>query len=260
MNRCLAILVGALGLALAHTAGAQACPRPLTVAMTSLQPSRADAPLERAADALLDELAQRSGVQWTRTDMPRMRAVTEFKAGRIDVLPMASRSDERDAWGRLLPLGRVKPLLILPRRSPITPQQVQDLTAFDLPLTLVRGQQFGSRFDAWAEGLARAGKIHIVSDQGTAVRMMKAGRSAGALGLPAVYESALQQAQWSGEVQMLDLNLGDPVDIGMYLSAATPESCIEPLRRAADQMRRSGAYLALLERFLSPRMRQGLLP
>ena len=51
-------------------------------------------------------LPERSGLRIERREMPRMRALAEFKAGTIDLVPVASRTDEREGWGTLLPMFR----------------------------------------------------------------------------------------------------------------------------------------------------------
>lgn len=254
-------------LALLLSAGsplAQTCPRPLIAAMSSMsmRPGSQASPLERMAEELMLELARRSGLSIERREMPRIRAFNEFKGGTVDLVPMATRTDEREGWGRLLPLGRAKAMLMLPRNRGAgnALRKAEDLLSQPLTVSLVRGQAFGMRFDSLVEKLERAGKLSQVGDQLTIVRMLKAGRSDAALGLPAVFESALMAEGWLDEIRVIDLDLADAVDEGTYVSRLTPAACVDRLERASEQLRESGWYRELQARHLAPAMRQGLLP
>ncbi|MDM4765838.1 transporter substrate-binding domain-containing protein [Pelomonas sp. SE-A7] len=243
-------------------AQAQDCPRPLVVAMSSMNPRPGMAPsaLERMAEDLMAELANRSGLRIERREMPRIRAFNEFKTGTVDLVPVATRTDEREGWGRLLPMGRAKAMLLVRKDRAGALHKPEDLLYQALTVSLVRGQAFGLRFDSFVEKLERAGRLSVVSDQLAIVRMIKAGRSDAALGLPAVFEPALQAEGWADEIRILDLDLADAVDEGTYVSRLTPAGCVERLEKASEQLRESGWYRGLQVRHLSPAMRQGLLP
>jgi len=249
-------------LSLPGAAAAQACNRTLTVAMSSMTSEKniAPSPLEQAGDELVEALSLRSGLRIERREMPRMRALAEFKAGTIDLVPVASRTDEREGWGTLLPMGRVKPMLIVRKERAAGMREREDLLARGWTLSIVRGQQFGMRFDSLVAELDKAGQLSAVGDQLTIVRMLKAARSDAALGLPAVFEPALRAEGMLDQVRIVDLDLGDEVDLGTYVSRVTPAACLERLQQASEQLRRSGWYERLLARHLSPTMRQGLLP
>ncbi len=244
------------------TAVAQTCPRPLIAAMSSMsvRPGSQASPLERMAEELMMELARRSGLQIERREMPRIRAFNEFKSGAVDLVPMATRTDEREGWGRLLPLGRAKAMLMVRKDRAAALRKTEDLFAQPLTVSLVRGQAFGLRFDSLVEKLERGGRLSVVGDQLTIVRMLKAGRSDVALGLPAVFESALAAEAWLDKIRVIDLDLADAVDEGTYVSRLTPATCVNRLERASEQLRESGWYRELQARHLAPAMRQGLLP
>lgn len=238
------------------------CPRPLVVALSSMsaRPGALPSPLERVAEQLIRELARLSGVRLETREMPRVRAFSEFKAGTVDLVPMATRTDEREAWGRLLPMGRAKAQVIVSREHAARARKPADLITQARSISLVRGQAFGSRFDRLIEQLDRTGRLSAVGDQLTIVRMLKAGRSDVALGLPAVFEPALVAEGWLEEIRVIDLDLSDAVDEGTYVSRMTPAACVDRLERASEQLRESGWYRELQVRYLAPAMRQGLLP
>lgn len=257
-----ALLVATLQMLPAGTALAQACPRPLVAAMSSMsaRPGLQGSPLERMAEELMAELGRRSGLRIERREMPRIRAFNEFKGGTVDLVPMATRTDDREGWGRLLPMGRAKAMLMARKDRAARLRKADDLFSPSLTISLVRGQAFGMRFDSLVEKLERSGRLSQVGDQLTIVRMRKAGRSDAALGLPAVFESALVAEGWLDEIRIIDLDLADAVDEGIYVSRLTPAACVERLEQASEQLRESGWYRELQARYLSPAMRQGLLP
>lgn len=238
------------------------CPRALR---TSQSPSTGGtpvvaAPLTLVAEDLLKELLQRSGLRVERIEMPRVRAFADYKAGTIDFVTLAARTEDRDRHGQLLPLGRLKPMLIVLKSHASGLRNTDDLLHSGLRLMMVRGQQFGAGFQSLVDRATQTGRFSTAADQLTLVRMLKAGRAEAIIGLPALFEPVLRAEAFGDQVTVLDLNLSEPVDEGVYVSNKVPTACLQRLSQAVRELRDGGWYRALVARHVPPEVRQGLLP
>lgn len=231
------------------------CPRPL---LMSLPAVRADTPLDQLAFAMREKLEKKAGLRIEIRPMTRVRAQTEFLAGRIDLFPMGTRSAERDEGGTLVPQGSVKAMLIMPRARAATPVSREDLVARGLNVTNIRGQHFGARSTGFLADLAKAGKLQTVSDPGSAIRMLKAGRTDAVYGLALYFDAALRAEGWLDEIDVVDADIGDPIEFGAYVSHSTPRPCLEALARAEAEFRATGVIDEQVRRLFPAKLRAGL--
>lgn len=257
------LLLAALLTAGSGTAAPAECPRALRTSQSPASSGPAPAvpaPLTLVAEDLLKELLQRSGLRVDRIEMPRVRAFADYKAGKIDFVTLAARTEDRDQHGQLLPLGRLKPMLIVLKSHAAGLRNTDDLLHSGLRLMMVRGQQFGAGFQSLLDRAAQTGRFSTAADQLTLVRMLKAGRAEAILGLPALFEPVLRAEAFGDQITVLDLNLSEPVDEGVYVSDKVPAACLQRLSQTVRELRDSGWYRALVARHVPPEVRQGLLP
>ncbi|MBV8379853.1 MAG: transporter substrate-binding domain-containing protein [Paucibacter sp.] len=240
--------------ALNATADVAPCDRPLRVAMSSMPDARLtdDTPIRHMLDELMPEWSRRADASLVLQPMPRVRAFSELKAGSIDIVPMATRAPERDAYAELVVMGRMKAMLIVRKDAATMPGSETELLASRLRVILVRGQEFGSHWAAIQAELQRHGRLDIVGDQLAAVRMLKVHRADAVFGLPVFFAPALSAEGLSDTVSIVDAKLAEPTDEGFYVSRALPAACRARLQEAGTSLRRSGIYQSLLSRYMPP--------
>ena len=249
---CAALLICAPRLGVA--APGPPCAGPLRVAMSSMPDARQvdTTPARHVLDALVAEWGRRARVEMAQQWMPRVRAFSELRGGNVDVVPMATRASERDAYAELVVMGRMKAMLILRKDAARVPDSEAAMLASDLRVIVVRSQEFGARWARIRAALQQAGRLEIVGDHLAAVRMLKAHRADAIFGPPVFFSPTLADEGHVGMVRIVDAQLAEPTDEGFYVSRRLPKACRARLCDAGAELRRSGFYRDLLTREVAP--------
>jgi len=253
-----ALLAAALFAACGVACAEEACPAVLHLALPSVPNKREqqeDTPIRHVLDELIPEFARRAGTQIQLEFMPRVRAFAELRHGSVDLVPMATRTMERDGFAQMVVMGRIKAMLIM--RKPVAPHPVSsdELLAGSMRVVVVRGQEFGPHFDALLVKLQKLGRLDSVADQLIAVRMLKAGHTDAILGLPAFFAPMLDTEGLAEQTEAVDGDLIESVDEGLYMSSKLPAACRARLQAAGETLRSNGFYRSLLNRFIPPTQR-----
>lgn len=239
---------------LAWAASAQAaCSRPLKVAASPMGRNMmvaADGSVSGLVPDFLQLAAARTGCRFDFITVPRARAHMLFEAGEVDLLPAASRIEERDRVGLFIHMYNSRAMLLaLAGRLP--PELALDeVGKRGLTLGAVRGNYYGPEYQRLVEQAASQPRLSLVPDPDTAARMLGAGRFDAVLAGPSVLVEALQLAGLADKVAVTSVSGMQPAQVGIYLHRqALPAADQARLRDAIAGLVARGEYSRLVRQY-----------
>lgn len=128
---------------------------------------------------MLEELGRRSGLALDMPVVPRARLLQMYlQAPGSDLLVPIAQGRSIEGLGDFVPLLRVRPTLILPRRRLAqAPADVRGLLASDWQGLRVRAAATSDDSEAVWQALAAQHRVTLVRDWATVLRMLLAGRA-----------------------------------------------------------------------------------
>jgi len=246
-------LASASGPGAPGAAAAPGCTRPIRVASAPQGRSMiiaADGSIGGIVKDFLDLVSQRSGCQFEYVPMPRARAFVMLSSGQIDIVPAATRTEERDRAGSFIALFSSRPALIALKTHSPAVLGVRDLIDGTLVLGIIRGFDYGPEYQQLLDNPRIMARVNQIRDAELAARMLRAGR------IDALLMAPTTIADTAEAVGILEQLLVTPVDGlpfspgGMYLSAGAldPED-LRTLSAVIQQLARQGAYSRLIEHY-----------
>ncbi|WP_374659443.1 hypothetical protein [Inhella sp.] len=172
---------------------------------------------------VLREQGLKRGCRFEFPVVPRARLQMMLSTGQADLMIPATRTAERDALARFVPLLSMRPELAwVPGRGAM-PESLAALTAQGAVRgAFVRGQSWGPSYEAMIDTLRRANRVDLVADLATVLRMLAAERAEFTISMPGILKAAAaQDASLTAVVNQLQFKpLPDlaPVETGIYLS------------------------------------------
>ena len=193
---------------------------------------------------LLRELGRKAGCKFVFTVVPRARQVAMYRIGQADILVPASRTPERDKHGTFVPMIHNRPMLIslAGDRAPIASAQ-ELLERRELRVAVVRGFDYGERYTALTNELAKQGRLFSEVDVTAVARLLHAGAVDLTIIGPTLMSGAIRREP---RVQGLQERLRvEPIPelawkySGAYVSHALSKEDQRTLLDALDKMSRS---------------------
>lgn len=234
-------------------AGPPGCTRPIRVAAAPQGRSMiiaADGSIGGIVRDFLDQVSQRSGCQFEYVPMPRARAFVMLGSGQIDIVPAATRTEERDRAGPFIALFSSRPALVALKTHTPAVLSVRDLIDSKLVLGTIRGFNYGAEYQQLLDNPNFMARVNEIRDAELAVRMLRAGR------IDALLMAPTTIADTAAAVGILEQLTVTPVDGlpfspgGMYLSTRALDPVdLRTLSKATQQLARQGAYTRLVEHY-----------
>ena len=201
---------------------------------------------------LLRSLGQKNGCRFIYTVVPRARQVAMFSHGRADLLVPASRTPGRDQTGTFVPMISHRPMLISVRGNKPPLASVQDLLDHkQLRVAVVRGFDYGERYNQLVNELGRQGRLFVEVDVVDVARLLSAGAADVTIMGPTLMEGAIRR---DARVQGLEEKLHFEAlpefpwnQSGVYISNALKPDDQNTLR---EMLERAGKSNQVMEGYL----------
>jgi polar amino acid transport system substrate-binding protein len=236
---------------LAGAASAQgACSRPVKVAISPMGRNMmvaADGSVAGLVPDFLKQVAARTGCHFVFILVPRARAHLLFESGAVDLVPGATRTDERDRLGAFVHMYNSRAMLIALAGKLPPELALAEVGARALTLGAVRGYNYGPEYLGLVEQAAIQPRLSLVPDPDTAARMLAAGRFDAVLVGPSVFAEAAQRAGLADKVAVTSVSGMQPAQVGIYLQRqALPAADLARLRDAIAALVNRGVYARLV--------------
>lgn len=238
--------------ALAPWALAEGCSRQLTVAASPVGRAMmvgADGKITGAAKDFLDKISLDTGCSFDYKQVPRARAWMLLATGKVDIVPAAAQSAERDEQAWFVPTHRLKLAFVtLDAKLPLL-YSTSELRTSALHIGVVRGYHFGPAYANLVKHLRHHGKLHEVADPAGIVNLLATRRIDAAIVPLSALADAMEDARM-GQL-ILSTTLADmaPVQIGFYLSSSSMSLADRTILRAAfRRTAQDGGYRRFMQR------------
>ncbi len=198
-----------------------ACSRPITIAISGqgsdivVEENRA---ISGAMAEVLDEVARRSGCSFNHLFVPRVRAITMFMAGEVDVLPAAVQTPERDRVGVFVTYSSAQVAAIGLRNRLAQLGTLNNELSGSYLVNVVRGHDYGGAFKALVASLKAQHRLEEVADPLTAARKLALGRADLVLMAPGAFSEAAQRAGIDQALQAVPVTTIPAFLAGIYVS------------------------------------------
>jgi polar amino acid transport system substrate-binding protein len=254
-------------LVLPLTAGA-ACSRTMIVPIFPLGKLMGVNDADGLASGIYPELLQKNaasiGCHFSFIAAPHARAELMLSTGAADILLGAIKDDNRDRWGRFIPMLDTEWMLITDR-SGEPPRTVQALLErSDIRLNVVRGYKYGPAYQHMLTELEKLGRVEYVKDPVTVVRKMLAGRADYTFMATTTFAGALAdlglKQGYGPKVRYSHIRDLPATVNGVYLSKRLPASDQQQIVALLNQIRDHNELLLGLRKFFAPGDMQSLRP
>ncbi len=209
------------GLAAGHGCANAACSRPITIAISGqgsdivIEENRA---VTGAMADVLEAVTRRSGCTFDYVFVPRVRAISMFMAGEVDVLPAAVQTAERDQAGVFVTYSSAQVAAIGLRTRLAQIGQPDQALGGSYLVNVVRGHDYGPAFKALLTQLRAQRRLEEVVDPLTAARKLAIGRADLILIAPGAFSEAAARAGIDNSLQAVPITAIPSFLAGIYLS------------------------------------------
>lgn len=203
---------------------------------------------------LVDELAQRTGCQFSTEVLPRARVWAELASGSLDMSVAGIQNPERDRFAWFAPYERAKNYAVLRLATAATVHQRGDFLAQNgLQFGVVRGFKHGDELDQWLEPLRQAQRVQESASVNQLVEKLKLKHIDGLFAQPAVYRKLLLDHQMEDVVALQDWAPQDKGVIGSLILSKSRFSRVEAARWQAlmQELKRDGTLARIFRRYVS---------
>lgn len=213
---------------------------------------------------VVEELKRRSGCAFSTSLMPRARIWKLLEAGNLDMTVSGIEIPTRNRFAYFYHYILQKNFALISDQVPADVHSLQDfITKTDLTWGVVRNFSYGEFYDAQLAELRRQNRLHDLPTQMANFRLLKAGRIAGMLAVPMIYNELMPELRAAGNLRIADWAPEEmPVHGGLVLARARfkPAEARE-WGLLVESMNRDGTMLKLLQKYLSPKdAQQTLVP
>jgi len=141
---------------------------------------------------LLRAIGPKAGCHFVLTAVPRARQVAMFETGKADVLIPATRTPSRDKMGVFVPMmGHRSMLISVNNQRPAITSAKELLARREIRLALVRGFDYGERYQALVAELTKQGRVFLEVDVNAVVRLMQDGAVDMTIMTPTIFAGAV---------------------------------------------------------------------
>jgi polar amino acid transport system substrate-binding protein len=186
-------------------------------------------------------------------ELPWARALRELELGRLDILPGAFRTPEREKYAYFSrPVNRSPNVLFIAKRvaSRYKPKTLADISGTGFRMGAQIGVAYGPDYDALIKTPAFAAQITPVTSRRNAWKMIEQDRLDGIIadeisGLVELQQMGLSEAVVKTEV----IVSGEAVQMALSQASLTPEF-VADFDRSLNTMMADGRYKKILERYV----------
>ncbi len=204
-----------------HAQAGAACSRPITIAISG---QGSDIVVEEnrtvsgAMADVLDGVTRRSGCTFDYVFMPRVRAISMFMAGEVDVLPAAVQTAERDKVGLFVTFSSAQVAAIGLRKRFAQIGLPDNALSGSYLVNVVRGHDYGPAYKELLQSLRAQRRLEEVVDPLTAARKLALGRADVILIAPGAFVEATERAGIDASLQAVPMASIPAFLAGIYLS------------------------------------------
>jgi len=206
----------------------------------------------------LHNAGKKLGCSFVFSAVPRTRQEAMFQAGQSDLLLPATRLPQRDEAGIFTPLISVRAALISMDSTRAAVRSMQDLLERrELKVALVRGFDYGDRYQAMIRELKKQGRLVLEADPTSIARTILAGVADATIMTSAIFSGAVQMdSRLQGMQNKLRYEALDDLpwtDSGVYISkSALGAEDRAALQDLLDHIAKSGALWAGIRHYDQP--------
>jgi polar amino acid transport system substrate-binding protein len=203
---------------------------------------------------LVDELAKRTGCQFSTQSMPRARVWAELASGSLDMSVAGIQNAERDRFAWFAPYERSKNYVVLRLTTVASVHQWADFSAQNaLQFGVVRGFKHGDELDQWLDPLRQTQRVQESASVSQLFEKLKHKHIDGLFAQPVVYRKLLQDHQMEDEVALQDWAPQDKGVVGSLILAKSRFSRGEAARWQAlmQELKRDGTLARIFRRYVS---------
>ena len=187
-------------------------------------------------------------------EMPWPRAMVELKLGRLDLLPGAANTPDRETFAYFSrPTNGARNVLFIPRtvERKYTLTKLADIIGTDFRLAVQRGSTYGNAYEALLTKPDFNARLTYVYSQESALRMMAAGRAEGYISdeLSGLY--AIDRLGLGRILQRSKIVTSKDADHIAFSKASNDTAFVKRFDQALGNMVTDGTYKQILERYLS---------
>jgi polar amino acid transport system substrate-binding protein len=229
------------------------CTRPLEVPFSPLGREMIVSPegeFSGVAFDFLAELGRRTGCSFHLQAMPRARAWLLAEQGKLDLIPAAVRTAQRDGYARFYDHQTLEPLaLISLKEHPVTARSMAELLAGNSTVDVIRSYNYGPEYMALLNNPALKPRLYQDNEPQLAALRLKTGKIDAVLLLPSVFAQSAVSTGIADKVAVYPLAWLPQSRDGIYLlenRLAPADAAL--LGKTIRQMNKEGVYLRLYKR------------
>lgn len=205
--------------------------------------------------------------QFAFSSVPRARLEALFEAGKADLLIPATRTPRRDELGWFVSTVQSRVVVIVADRQKPVIQSLQDLLQRrDLRVALVRGFDFGSKYQALVEELEKQGRLTMEANAQSVGRLLNAGLSDVTIMVPSIFIPTVEadpRSQGLSDKLRYDVVPEFPWgESGLYISRTSVNAAdLKILQELLETAVQSGAVWKAFQQYYKPEvLRASLRP
>jgi polar amino acid transport system substrate-binding protein len=200
----------------------------------------------------VNEVMARLGCTVRWVDMPWARALVELKVGRLDMLPGALRTPERDTFARFsLPGPRSDNVLFMSVAAQSTYRftRLLDMRGTGFRLGAQIGVVYGQEFDELMSNPAFAATVQLVPNRRTLWLMLQAGRIDGVIADEHVGPTEIAQLGLQDKIKPTSIVLPDQGTSVAFSRATVSQEFVDRYNQALVSMHRDGSLTRIERRY-----------
>lgn len=250
--------IGWLALGLLAAAGAAAAPCEKTVRWNEDPPfsmRRADGEIVGLNVELVRETLRRMDCSARLVEMPWARALTELEAGRLDILPGALRSPERERFALFSAPGpQSRNILFMHQRGTATWRfgKLADLRGSGFRLGTQIGVSYGPAYDALMRDPGFASQVQKVATRRSLWLMAEAGRIDGVLADELTGRMELAQLGLQDKIKSTSLVVAHEAAAVAFSRKSMTSDFVERYNKVSEVMLQDGTIAAIWQRYAAP--------
>lgn len=200
------------------------------------------------------EALRRVGCQTRLLEMPWSRALVELQLGRLDLLPGAANTREREAFAYFTrPTNRARSVLFITRKveDEYTLTKLADIMGTDFRLAVQRNTSLGTEYDALMKNPAFLSRLTYVYSQKSALQMMAAGRAEGMVVDELAGMHTIRQLGLASVLTRSKVVTSTDADYIAISKASNDVDFVHRFNNALISMQGDGTYKKILEQYLN---------
>ena len=203
---------------------------------------------------LATEALKRIGCEVRLVEMPWVRAITELKLGRLDMLAGAADTQERKVFAFFSrPTNSTRNLLFtsISAQARYNPATLADIIGTDFRLGVQRESKYSTAYEVLLDNPAFVKRLTYVYSQESALRMLSAGRIEGFVGEELSSMNAIRSLGMVDSIKATQLVISDNQDFFAFSKASNSEAFVRRFDAALGAMVKDGSYKRILEHYLN---------